>query len=189
MSLCRTLSACVIVTSLVSLLSSNGIIHAPVAFAAQRTSCEIAGQWAGRKGIRLGDEFKVSSLYAFRFGSDGSYSYVVGDEAGTAASHSGTFVTAEATDEGGRRYPCLLTLQPSKSTVRRDLNRNIAGAPKGFESLSDGAPGYLQGETVSGWRAPAHSHQRHRARSRERHRIVSPHSNTIGAGGRAYVPV
>ena len=137
MSLCRTLSACVIVTSLVS--PSNGIIHTSVAFAAQRTSCEIAGQWAGRKGIRLGDEFKVSSLYAFRFGSDGSYSYVVGDEAGTAASHSGTFVTTEAADEGGRRYPCLLTLQPSKSTVRRDLNRNIGSAPKGFESLSDGA--------------------------------------------------
>jgi hypothetical protein len=107
---------------------------------AQRTSCSITGEWAGRKAIRVGDVFKVFSLYAFRFGADGSYSYVVGDEGGIAASHSGTFVTSEATDAGGRRYPCLLTLQPARDTVRRVPNKSVDGAPLGFEDFSQGEP-------------------------------------------------
>jgi hypothetical protein len=111
-----------------------------VVLAAQRPACGFAGQWAGRKGMRIGSEFRVLALYEFRFAPDGSYSFAVGDQTGTAASHAGTFTVAAATDQGGRRYPCLLTLQPSRNTVRQDPSRHPGGLPDGFEALSAGAP-------------------------------------------------
>jgi hypothetical protein len=113
----------------------------PVRVAAQRASCGMSGRWGGSLRVRLaGNQFKVFSIYTFEFGADASYSFAFGDESGVAASQNGEFQTSAASDAGSRRYPCLVTLTPSRNTMRRDASRQPGSAPKGLDDLLGGVP-------------------------------------------------
>src|SRR3954468_918865 len=134
----RLLSCAIAIASIASpsLLaqSSPRLVRA----AAQRVSCGMAGRWGGTQRIRLAEnQFKVFSIYTFEFGADGSYSFAFGDESGVAASQSGEFQTSAASDAGSGRYPCLVTLTPSRNTIRRDPSRQPGSAPKGLDDSSE----------------------------------------------------
>ena len=93
----------------------------------------------GQRAVRMPDGSSlIFSLFSFEFGGDGTYTFTLGNETKVWASHAGRYSVSAAVDGGSQRYPCLVRLQPSLNTIRRDSSQRINDDPIGFRDLSNG---------------------------------------------------
>ena len=95
---------------------------------------DITGRWIGRR-IRFAGDTEAKT-FTFTFNRNGTYDYAAGQGAITWTSHQGQFAISRGTDEASRRYPCLVTLQPTRSTVTSSPASQPETLPLGLRTLS-----------------------------------------------------